>query len=210
MKTLEGDRGIEWGWARENLPSFGQGRIVLDVGPMDGFHLSMDAYGKGYEVVAVGLEDIKPPVPQIHYVRQDILKTEFGFGFDYVLNVSTTEHIGLGLYGDPLGEDFDLLAMQRLRRWMRPDGDGIQILTVPVGIDAVVGHWHRVYGEKRLPRLLDGYAILREAYWAKTADNSQWVQVSKEVALEEPPGLVPEPSMLNLSYALGGFILVGL
>jgi len=204
--TLAGDRGIEWGFVIDNLPAIGTGRRVLDFGPMDGFVLSVNARDKGYAVVAVGLEDIAPP-ERVQYIRQDILTVEFDEPFDYILNASTTEHVGLGRYGDPVGEDLDLAAMRKLREWMRLDGDGVQFLTVPMGVDAVVGHYHRVYGKHRLPRLLEGYAVLREQYYVKADDDSHWVSCSKERALSEVPGQVAKPSMLNLSYALGCFVL---
>jgi len=207
-KTLEGDRAIEWGFVTENLPPDPMStRRVLDFGPMDGFHLSHDASNKGYKVIAVGLEDIYPPHPGIQYIRQDIMTVEFDESFDYILNSSTIEHVGLGRYGDPVGADLDLAAMRHLRKWMRLDGDGIMLLTLPVGVDAVVGYYHRVYGRERLPRLLEGYAVLREQYWVKADDNSQWLSCTKERALAEAPGQVPEPSILNLSYALGGLVL---
>ena len=206
MKTLAGDRGIEWGFAMENLPPHGAGRRVLDFGPMEGFFLSVDATNKGYSVVAVGLEDIAPP-EGVRYVRRDIMAVEFDEPFDYILNISTVEHVGLGRYGDPLDPDGDLKAMRRLKKWMRLDGDGVMILTIPVGTDAVVGHYHRVYGAARLPRLLEGYASLQERYWAKADDDSRWLPCAKERALAEVPGQVPDPNILYLSYALGGFVL---
>jgi hypothetical protein len=208
-KTLAGDRGIEWGFAIENLPVVGTGKRVLDFGPMNGFQLSVDAVNKGYSVVAVGLEDIAVPHPDIRYIRRDIMAAEFDEPFDYILNVSTTEHVGLGRYGDPLDPDGDLKAMRRLKRWMRLNGDGIQIMTIPIGVDAVVGQYHRVYGPQRLPRLLKGFSILRERYWIKADDDSSWLSCTKERALAEIPGQVPEPSILYLSYALGGFVLCG-
>jgi len=90
-KTLEGDRGIEWGFVTENLPPYGAGRRVLDFGPMNNFCLSIDAMNKGYSVVAVGLEDIAVPHPGIQYIRQDIMAVEFGEPFDYILNASTVD-----------------------------------------------------------------------------------------------------------------------
>lgn len=207
MKTLAGDRGVEWGFVMENLPPCGMGKRVLDFGPMDNFYLSHDASNKGYTVIAVGLENIFVPHPGIQYIRQDIMAVEFDEPFDYILNASTVEHVGLGRYNDPVGEDLDLAAMRKLRGWMRLDGDGIQFLTVPVGVDAVVGYYHRVYGLNRLPRLLEGYAILKEQYWVKAEDDSAWIECTRGRALEEIPGQVPEPSMLNLSYALGCFVL---
>lgn len=205
MKTLAGDRGIEWKWAMDHLP-IGSGH-VLDLGPMN-FNLSLHAAMKGYHVIAVGLEHL-PHVPEdkdVLYVRKDVLEFDPGdMRFDFILNISSTEHIGLGRYGDPIGEDFDLQTMARLREWMGPESK--QILTVPVGQDAVVGHWHRVFGSKRLPRLLEGYLALEEMFWVKSDDDKTWIPCSMEQAFEEVPGTVPEPSMLNLSYALGAFVL---
>jgi len=72
---------------------------------------------------------------------------------------------------------------------------------------AVQVHEIVTYGPDRLPKLLEGYAILRECYWVKADDNSRWLSCTKERALAEVPGQVPEPSILHLSYGLGGFIL---
>lgn len=201
MKTLAGDRSVEWKWAMDHLP-VGSGH-VLDLGPMN-FNLSLHAAIKGYHVVAIGLEHLETN-PKIEYVRQDVLTVDWDRKFDYILNVSTTEHIGLGRYGDVLNPSGDLETMVHLRGWMGPDSK--QILTVPVGQDAVVGHWHRVYGEKQLPRLLDGYEVFEERFWVKKDDDTAWIECSKERALSEIPGSVPEPSMMNLSYALGCFVL---
>lgn len=203
MKTLEGDRGIEWGFAMDRLPH-GKGDL-LDFGPMD-FNMSLHAVLKGWNVWAVGLERLEvPPNEKLIYFREDILKFNPGAQFDWILDTSTMEHVGLGRYDDPIGEDFDLQAMNRLRAWMKPRAK--HILTIPVGIDAVVGEYHRVYGCERLPCLLRGYHVLEEAYWRKAEDNSAWLECTKEEALKEVPGQVPEPSMIYLSYALGCFVL---
>lgn len=203
MKTLEGDRGIEWGFAMDKLPH-GSGDL-LDFGPMN-FNMSLHAVLKGWNVWALGLEHLEvPPNKKLMYFREDILKFNPDTRFDWILNTSTVEHVGLGRYGDPLGEDFDLQAMAKLRGWMKPDAK--MILTVPVGIDAVVGEYHRVYGDKRLVRLIEGYRVLEAIYWLKAEDNSAWLECTMTQALKEIPGQVPEPSMIYLSYALGCFLL---
>lgn len=208
MKTLAGDRGIEWGWCYDHLPA-GSGK-VLDFGPMDGFQLSNDARNKGYTVTAIGVEPIEPP-GEVTYIRQDILTVELTGLFDYVLNVSTTEHVGLAdaqgrtRYGEPPNPNGDLEAMSKLRALMKPDAR--QILTIPIGRDAAVGNFHRVYGPGRLPQLLEGYEVLKQAYWVKADDDSQWLPCSKEQALAEIPIMPPVPNMIQLCYALGGYIL---
>lgn len=75
--------------------------------------------------------------------------------FDAALSISSIEHDGLGRYGDPLNPNGDLDAMKRMRALLRPGG--LLYLSVPVGPDAVVWNAHRVYGRRRLPRLLSGW-----------------------------------------------------
>jgi hypothetical protein len=78
--------------------------------------------------------------------------------FDIVLSISSVEHDGLGRYGDPLDPDGDLRAMSGLRRMLKPEG--LLILAVPVGRDALVWNAHRIYGRQRLPLLLQGWRLL--------------------------------------------------
>jgi hypothetical protein len=78
--------------------------------------------------------------------------------FDAALSVSSIEHDGLGRYGDPLDPDGDLRAMAELKRMLKPGG--ALFLSVPVGPDVLVWNAHRIYGRKRLPRLLDGWRTL--------------------------------------------------
>lgn len=44
------------------------------------------------------------------------------WSFDTVVSVSAIEHVGLGHYGDPIDADGDILAMQNMRHWVKPDG----------------------------------------------------------------------------------------
>ena len=114
-----------------------------------------------------------------------------------IFNCSTIEHFGLaGRYGSTPNEDADLVAMERLAGLLRRDGS--MVLTVPVGHDAVFSPYHRVYGEERLPRLLERFTIEREQYCAKPNDN-RWATVERGTALEQQGS----PSF----YALGLFVL---
>ena len=78
---------------------------------------------------------------------------------DIVLSISSTEHDGLGRYGDPLNPFGDLEFMKKVKEdYLKKDGH--LILAVPVGLDALVWNLHRVYGPKRLPMLLDGWTVI--------------------------------------------------
>jgi hypothetical protein len=47
--------------------------------------------------------------------------TDAGY-FDWIVSISTIEHIGLGHYGDPIDPDGDTKAMQRAWEWLKPGG----------------------------------------------------------------------------------------
>jgi hypothetical protein len=75
--------------------------------------------------------------------------------FDCILSISSIEHDGLGRYGDELNASADIGAMTKFSEMLTPEG--VLILSVPVGPDAVVWNAHRIYGPLRLPMLLSGW-----------------------------------------------------
>jgi len=120
-------------------------------------------------------------------------------------NCSTVEHVGLvGRYGVTENRpDGDLEAMARLRELMKPGG--IMLLTIPVGRDAVFAPLCRVYGRERLPLLLEGYIVEKEAFWVKDREN-RWVQADRETALDFEASAGSWDPLQNV-YALGCFVL---
>ncbi len=121
---LSGSRDIEWSYIASRLP-VGSGS-VFDFGCGTG-NMCIHAVQKGYRVMALDLEP--GPFPWTHanveIVRGDLLKLDLPEqAFDFVLNCSTVEHVGLaGRYGVAVEEsDGDLAAMQRLRRMLKPSG----------------------------------------------------------------------------------------
>ena len=75
--------------------------------------------------------------------------------FDACFSISSVEHDGLGRYGDPLDPDGDLKAMKNLKNFLKKDA--LVYFSVPIGLDKVVFNVHRVYGEKRIPKILTGW-----------------------------------------------------
>lgn len=207
VKTLSRDRDIEWGFLRQHLEPVTEFiASALDFGPIPpSAPTSKLALELGYQVTAVGLENITLQHPTFEYIQADINEIVQPGRFDVIINISTTEHVGLGRYGDPVGDCFDLRAMERMRLWMRPSAR--MYMTIPIGRDAIVGNYHRIYGETRLPRLLEGYTILKELYWNKTEEHDEWALCSKEEALTEEATPLPVESLLYLYYTIGGFVL---
>jgi SAM-dependent methyltransferase len=202
---LSGDREIEWSYIASRMPN-GSGS-VLDFGAGHG-NMSMHAVQKGYQVLALDLEQnpFHWSHPNLKRIQGDLLKLELPEKyFDYILNCSTVEHVGLtGRYGIAVEEsNGDLEAMRRLRSLLKPSGK--MLMTVPCGQDTVVVPLHRVYGRKRFPELLNGYEIEEQCYWMKQPDNC-WYPADRETALSYvPTGDATRPA--SCSYALAGFVL---
>ena len=198
LPNLVGDRDVEWSWVASHMPA-GPGE-ALDFGP-GGSSLGLLAAQRGFRVTATDLRPVNWPYlhPDLRFVQGDLLNLSLPkYLFDVVINCSTVEHVGLvGRYGvsEPRPEG-DLDAMTHLRSLMKPGA--VMILTIPVGRDAVVGALHRVYGLQRLGRLLQGYTIEKQQYWAKNAANV-WTLVDRQEALNVAPG--------EQLYGLGCFVV---
>lgn len=207
-RNLLGDRDIEWSWVSSRLPS-GPGR-ALDFGN-GGAALGFIAAERGFDVVAVDLEAVEWPYrhPRLDFVQGDILDPDVDLGqaaFDLVINCSTVEHVGLvGRYAVRKPRpDGDLETMARLRELMNPGAT--MLLTIPVGIDAVFQPMARVYGEGRLPLLLNGFDVLEESYWAKDQDN-RWRPAQRADSLAAVAEAGSSNPLENI-YALGCFRLL--
>ena len=94
-----------------------------------------------------------------------------GKRFDMLISVSgALARDGLGLWGDPLHPDGDIVSMREYQRLLT--SAGTLIITVPVAARDDIADWptndfgnattwrtRRVYGPVRLPRLLQGYRL---------------------------------------------------
>jgi hypothetical protein len=78
--------------------------------------------------------------------------------FDVGFSISSFEHDGLGMYGDPLDPEGDLKAMRKMKE--RIASDGLLFLAVPIGRDKILFNNARIYGRARLPLLTQGWSVL--------------------------------------------------
>ena len=205
IPNLLGERDIEWSWMASQMPS-GPGE-ALDFGPGRSY-LALIAARRGFNVTAVDLKSVQWSYvyPRLRFLHGDILKLPLAKEhFDLVINCSTVEHVGLvGRYGVTESRpDGDLDAKARLRELMKPDG--VMLLKVPVGQDAVFAPLARVYGGQRLPQLLNDYVVEKEEFWVKDGQN-RWTLCDKETALDFKASAGSWDPLQNV-YALGCFVL---
>jgi hypothetical protein len=78
--------------------------------------------------------------------------------FDVGFSISSFEHDGLGMYGDPLDPDGDLKAMRKMKERIKPEG--LLFVAVPTGRDKILFNNARIYGRHRLPLLMQGWEVV--------------------------------------------------
>src|SRR5258708_5227882 len=197
--NLWGDRDIEHSWIAGHIPT-GPG-TGLDFGSGSS-HLSLVAVRRGFRMTATDRGPVRWPFehPDFRFVQGDALRLGVAErSLDLIINCSTIEHLGLERYGDVAAPRADLDGMHHLRKLLKPDG--VMLLTLPVGIDAVHPGLHRVYGKTRLPLLLQGFVIREHEFWTKNSSN-RWILVDEDTALAcRSSGYL---------YALGCFVLTSL
>jgi len=203
--NIDGERHVEWTFLSKEMPD-GPGE-ALEFGCENGY-MSLLAAQKGFCVIASDLQQqyFLWEHPNVKFLLGDFLKVSLPENhFDLLINCSSVEHVGIaGRYGiEAEQNDGDLEVMKKLFRILKPGGK--LLMTAPCGQDTVMAPWCRVYGEKRLPRLLAPFEIEKEAYWAKDPQN-RWVSSSREKALSYLPTNDPA-NPHGCSYALGGFVL---
>lgn len=194
--NLRGDRDIEYSWIVANLPP-GPGK-ALEFGCANSW-LALTAARRGFDTTGIDLTPVEwfYVHPGLRFIQADILSLDLASSsLDLVINCSTVEHVGLERYGDAPNPDGDLEAMATLRRVLKPGG--VMLLTIPVGQDATIVPFHRIYGPTRLPLLLNGFLVEQKEYWTKDGEN-RWVLLSEDKALAQ--------ETRRYTYALGCFVL---
>jgi len=120
----------------------------------------------GYHVTCMDVVGWEIPWPDVKVIKCDLLEPSIFISpesFDYITCVSTIEHVGLGRYGDKESTNGDFEGMKILHKYLKPGGR--MILTIPVGLSAIVYPAHRIYNRSRFLRLISGFRILNEEFF---------------------------------------------
>ncbi len=200
-----GERNVEWSFLSREMPS-GPGEAI-EFGCEQGY-LSLLAAENGFHVIANDLQyqTFTWVHPNVEFQQGDFLKAEFAENsFDLAINCSSVEHVGVaGRYGIEVDQDDgDIDVMNRLAQILKPGG--LLLMTTPCGLDSILRPWCRVYGSKRLPRLLAAFSVVKQEYWVKNQTN-KWEYCAAEKALSFGPRNHPSDAHA-CAYALGCFVL---
>ena len=113
--------------------------------------------------------------------------------FDIIFSYSSIEHSGLGRYGDSLNPNGDIEAMDEIYKKLK--NNGILLLGIPIGRDALTWNNHRVYGPLRIRLLFDKFIEL------------DWVGIDKNFMYYAPeytfyqPIIILRPKSILLPFS---------
>lgn len=144
---------------------FPAGASVLEIGCAEAdWQTPMLALRPDLRITGIDWRGCKRPGTTI---KGDVLTFDFPTGsFDAIVGISSVEHIGLGHYEqDPLASDGDVMAMQRVARWLKPGG--WVYLDVPYNADGymVLNTEARIYDDAALRARLIPPGLQRVRSW---------------------------------------------
>lgn len=142
----------------------GENLRVLDVGGSESL-LPLKLAKMGHMVTVCDFREYPEKHLNLTTVKGDFLKNSIpDKSFDYVLFVSTIEHIGFGGYGDPQYDNGDFKAMSEARRILKENGK--IVFTFPFAYsEHILPDFERWYDIKRVRSLFKGMHVLAEEYY---------------------------------------------
>ena len=155
------NRDFEYSFVRRQV--VGERLQILDVGGCESL-LPVWFARRGHAVTVYDMRDYREHHPNLTRIQGDFVANALPAGsFDYVVMVSTIEHVGFGSYGAPIHEDGDLKAMAQVKRVLKPSGR--LVVTLPfVSREHHVPGYERWYDLARVQRMFEGMHVLAEEY----------------------------------------------
>jgi SAM-dependent methyltransferase len=154
-----------------------KGSKILDIGCCDS-KISLQLSTLGYKVTGIDLRNYGYFHPNFKFIKGNFLENQFPDDyFDYVIAISTIEHIGLDAYGGSLIKDGDKKTVKEIYRILKKRGKFL--LTLPFGKKKITKN-QRIYDSDSLGDLLRDFRVEKEEYYKAEEDMNYWIPVEKE------------------------------
>ncbi len=131
--SLLNSHAAEWDYALKFLPPVEKdSKSVCEVGASEGLFI-YELRHRGYKTFGLDQRPFQEKLrSDITYLIKDFLKPlpELNNYFDYIVSISTFEHMGTGEYGDAPQNNGQLLALKN--SYLLLKDDGLLILTLPI------------------------------------------------------------------------------
>lgn len=149
---------------------------ILDVGCNESL-LTLHMASLGHKVTALDLNGYGFSHPNIEVLKGDICTIDLpAQKYDYIIFLSVLEHVGLGAYGEEGFGGGDRKALERAKRFLKPDGK--IIITTPFG-KGTITPTQRVYSTETIAGLFSGFNVELEKYF-KGIGQKEWIEAKKE------------------------------
>jgi SAM-dependent methyltransferase len=155
-------RDVEYEFVWRNV--VGERLSILDIGGCDSL-LPLVFAKQGHNVTVYDFRRYTERHANLAAIQGDFLYNGLsGHCFDYVILVSTIEHIGFGSYGAPRYEDGDIAVIKEVKRVLAEGGK--VILTFPFAErENEIRGFERWYDVDRVKRLFEDMHVLVAEYW---------------------------------------------
>jgi SAM-dependent methyltransferase len=183
-------RDVEYDFVWRNV--VGEKLKILDIGGCDSL-LPVVFAKQGHDVTVYDFRRYTERHANLVAIQGDFLYNDLpGHSFDYVILVSTIEHIGFGSYGAPRYEDGDIEVIKEVKRVLAEDGK--VILTFPFAErEKEIRGFERWYDVDRVKRLFEDMHVWVAEYWIpRLKVLNRWVKWVPAVLRQAQSS--PEPS----------------
>lgn len=158
-----------------NQLDFNKKGQVLDIGCCESF-VSINLATAGFQVTGMDIRDYPLQHPNLKFIKDDICQTKIKTKFDYVISLSTLEHIGLDtIYGQSDQRTDDKKAIDKAHSLLKKNGK--LILTLPASRKDWQTSFMRMYSPKKLEQYLDKFAKVNIRYFAPDKKRNYWIEI---------------------------------
>lgn len=170
------ERIVEWAFVLSHFGDINHPKKILDFGCSRGW-LPLALSSLGNKVVGVDFRDFPFDAIGFDFQKRNILDIKEN-KFDYIISLSTLEHVGLGAYNEDYDEDALHKVVQKINQLL--EKDGLFILTLPVGKSSIDCFMRSFSPEEIKELLVNKNFKLYSEYYFKRTENKYWSSCSSD------------------------------
>ena len=157
---------------------------ILDIGCLEST-VGLSLASLGHQVTGVDIRPMELSHPNFTFRQEDICETKLRKNqFDYVILLSTVEHIGLEtIYGKVKATSSDQKTFDQVWRVLKPGGK--LLLTVPYSKTYWYDDFMRRYDQKTLEKRLKKFQIISQQFF-KSDKRQFWREASEKEMPDKP------------------------
>lgn len=174
VKPVFSERVVEYPLLFNHL-ELKKGQHILDFGCVEDI-LPIHLCSLGYKVTGLDFRAYPFSHENFKFLQSDILTWDPPIEtFDVVISISTIEHVGLSAYGDPVCENGDKIAVNKLWHSLKTGSD--LIVTLPAG-KRCTKRGMRIYDLESIKKLIPNIKVIK--LFSKAERCGDWKETTPE------------------------------